>query len=123
MDAYILDPHDTTTVPAALGFLAMLMHGDLISAASTAQLLAWMDSAPGSLLAPGLPADVRLAHASGSAIVDLGYEPAMTELAIASFPGKRRFALAAFLVGSTATAAARAGLFADAARLAAAAIG
>jgi beta-lactamase class A len=123
MDGYILDPRDTTTVPAALGFLAMLAHGDLISAASTAQLLAWMDSAPGSLLAAGLPAGVRLAHASGAAIIDLGYEPAVTELAIASFPGKRRYALAAFLVGSTATAAARGALFADAARLTAAAIG
>lgn len=123
MDAYILDPRDTATAPAALGFLAMLAAGDLVSPASTAQLLAWMETAPGGLFAPGLPSGVRVAHATGAALVDLGYEPAMTELAIATFAPNRRYALAGFLVGSTATAAGRAGLFADAARLAATAIG
>jgi beta-lactamase class A len=123
MDAYVLDPRDSATAPAALGFLAMLANGELVSAVSTARLLAWMDAAPGSLFAPGLPTGVRLANVTGAALIDLGYEPAMTELAIATFPGNRRYALAGFLVGSTATAAQRAGLFADAARLAASAIG
>jgi hypothetical protein len=47
----------------------------------------------------------------------------MAELAIATFPDHRRYALAGFLVGSTATDGWRAALFADAARLAAQAIG
>jgi len=123
MDAYILDPRDTTTAPAALGFLAMLAGGDLVSPASTARLLGWMGSAPGGLFRAGLPTGVQVAHATGVAPTDLGFTPSMAELAIVTFPDHRRYALAGFLVGSTATDAWRAALFADAARLAAQAIG
>jgi beta-lactamase class A len=123
MDGYILDPRDTTTAPAALGFLAMLAGGELIAAASAARLLGWMEEAGGSLFRPGLPANVRVAHATGAAATDLGFTPATTELAIVAFPDKRRYALAGFLVGSTATDGWRSAIFADAARLAARAIG
>jgi beta-lactamase class A len=123
MDAYIADPRDTTTAPAALGFLALLAGGELISAASTARLLDWMGSAPGGLFRPGLPAGAKVAHATGVAPTDLGFTPSMAELAIVTFAPQRRYALAGFLVGSTATDGWRAALFADAARLAAQAIG
>jgi beta-lactamase class A len=123
MEAYIGDPRDTTTAPAALGFLALLAGGDLISAPSTARLLSWMGSAPGGLLRPGLPAGALVAHATGVSPTDLGFTPSMAELAIVTFAPQRRYALAAFLVGSTATDAWRAALFADAARLATQAIG
>jgi beta-lactamase class A len=123
MDAYISDPRDSTTAPAALGFLALLAGGDLISPASTARLLAWMGSAPGGLFRPGLPAKVQVAHATGVSPTDLGFTPSMAELAIITVAPQRRYALAAFLVGSTGTDAWRAALFADAARLAAQAIG
>jgi len=123
MDLFIADPRDTTTAPAALGFLDMLASGDLVSAASTARLLDWMGSGAGSLFRPGLPAGVQVAHATGVSATDLGFTPSMAELAIVTFAPQRRYALAGFLVGSTGTDAWRAALFADAARLAAQAIG
>jgi beta-lactamase class A len=122
MDAFIVDPRDTSTVPAALGFLALLADGELISPRSTAQLLTWMDGPPGRFR-PGFAADVRMAHAGGATPTDLGFTAATTELAIATYPNGLQYAVAAFLTGSTATDAARRGLFADAARLVAGAIG
>lgn len=117
MDAFILDSRDSSTVPAALGFLAMLADGELISPASAGRLLGWMGDASGSRFRAGLPGDVQLARIAGATATDLGFTAATTELAIATFPQGRRYALAAFLVGSTGTEAARAALFADAARL------
>ena len=119
----MVDPRDTATVPAALGFLGLLAGGQLISPASLARLMAWMEDGPPGRFAAGLPAGVTVARAMGETPTDLGFVAATTELAIATFPGKRRFALAGFLVGSTATEATRSALFAAAARLAADAIG
>jgi len=123
MNQFTLDPRDATTVPAALGFLGLLAAGQLVSAASLARLLGWMADGPPGRFAAGLPRDVAVARAMGETPTDLGFTPATAELAIATFPGNRRYAIAAFLVGSTATWKARNALFADAARLAAAAIG
>lgn len=123
MDHFILDQRDTATVPAALGFLALQAEGELVSTASTRALLGWMQSAPGSLFQAGLPPGAPLAHTAGAARGDLGFTPATTELAIATFPSGRRYALAGFLVGSTATAEQRRALFAAAAALASRAIG
>jgi beta-lactamase class A len=123
MDRFILDPRDTATVPAALGFLALLAGGELVSPASTRALLGWMSAAPGSLFAAGLPAGAPVAHTTGQARTDLGFTPATTELAVASFPSGRRYALAGFLIGSTATPEGRGALFAAGAALAARAIG
>jgi beta-lactamase class A len=123
MDRFILDPRDTATAPAALGFLALLAGGELVSPAATRALLDWMASAPGSLFRAGLPAGTTLAHTAGAPPSDLGFTPATAELAIATFPSRRRYALAGFLVGSTATAAGRAALFAAGAALVTKAIG
>jgi beta-lactamase class A len=123
MDHFILDPRDTATVPAALGFLALLAGGELVSPASTRALLGWMQSAPGSLFRAGLPGGAPLAHTAVASHADLGFTPATTELAIATFPSGRSYALAGFLVGSTATAEQRRALFAAGAALASRAIG
>jgi beta-lactamase class A len=123
MNRFILDPRDTSTVPAALGFLGLLAGGQLISPASLAQLLGWMQDAPPGRFAGGLPRGVTIARAAGETTTDLGFTSATAELAIATFPGARRYALAGFLVGSTGTWKARNALFSDAARLVAAAIG
>jgi beta-lactamase class A len=123
MNRYILDPRDTSTVPAALGFLGLLTGGQLISPASLAILLRWMQDAPPGRFAAGLPRGVAIARATGETTADLGFTAATAELAIATLPGGRRYALAGFLVGSTGTWKARNALFSDAARLVAAAIG
>jgi len=123
MNRFILDPRDASTVPAALGFLGLLASGQLISPASLNLLLRWMQDAPPGRFAAGLPRNVAVARATGETTADLGYTAATAELAIATFPGGRRYALAGFLVGSTGTWKARNALFSDAAKLVAAAIG
>jgi beta-lactamase class A len=123
MGRLISDPRDTSTVPAALGFLGLLAGGQLISPPSLALLLRWMQDAPPGRFAPGLPRGVTIARATGETASDLGFTAATAELAIATFPGGRRYALAGFLVGSTGTWKARNAVFSDAARLVAAAIG
>jgi beta-lactamase class A len=123
LNAYAADHRDTATAEGALDFLSKLANGELISQASVARLLAWMSAAGGGYLRRGLPKDVFVASASGTSPTDLGVTPAMSELAIAAFPGGRRYALAAFLVASTGSAVDRDGLFRDAARLADQAIG
>jgi hypothetical protein len=60
---------------------------------------------------------------SGAAARDQGVAPASASLAIATWPDGSRYALACFLVLATADDAARHALFADAAALAAKAIG
>ncbi|HVN00228.1 MAG TPA: serine hydrolase [Caulobacteraceae bacterium] len=120
MNHLILDPRDTATVPAALGFLALLAGGQLVSAGATARLLGWMSNGPPGHFAAGLPAGASVASAGGPEPQDLGFVAAAAELAIVTLPHGRRYALAGFLVASTATEAARRALFADGARLAAA---
>jgi beta-lactamase class A len=123
MRAFAVDKRDATTVPAALGFLAALSDGELVSPPSTAQLLAWMETARGRRFGPGFPDQVRLAQAGGATPTDLGFTAATCNLAIATYPDATQYALAGFLVGSTAAEDARDALFADAARLLAGAIG
>ena len=125
MNAYLTDPRDTTTVPAALSFLYKLSLGELLSASSTRLLLRLManTSTGAGRLAAGLPPGAVLAHKTGSARTDLGFTPATNDIGLVTLKDGRRFAIAGFLAGSTATEAARDALFADAARLVVRAIG
>jgi beta-lactamase class A len=59
-----------------------------------------------------------LAHKTGTSATDLGATPATNDIGVVTLAGGRRFAVAAYLAGSTATEAVREGLIADAARLA-----
>lgn len=122
--AYLADPRDTATVPAALTFLTRLSGGSLLSPASTGLLIRLMSgSRPGGArLRAGLPRGARLAHVSGGAETVLGITPATNDIGLVTLSDGRRFAIAAFLSGSTATAAQRDGLIADAARLAVSAL-
>jgi len=123
--SYQSDPRDTATVPAALNFLVKLAQGALISPASTRLLLRLMtDTIPGARrLKAGLPHDATIAHRPGSALTDLGLTPATNDIGVITLADGRRFAVAAFLSGSTATDASRDALIADAARLAVKAMG
>ncbi|MGH7024882.1 MAG: class A beta-lactamase [Caulobacteraceae bacterium] len=117
---YLADPRDTATLPASLDFLTRLAQGQLLSATSTRLLLRLMtDSVTGAhRLKAGLPSDASLAHKTGSSGTDLGLTPATNDIGLVTLVNGRRFALAAYLAGSTATEAARDSLIADAARLA-----
>jgi beta-lactamase class A len=125
MNAYLADPRDTATVPAALTFLHRLARGELLSPASTRLLLGLMTHTSTGLgrLRAGLPASASLAHKTGSSPTDLGFTPATNDIGIATLADGRVFFLAAFLAGSTATEADRDRLIADAARLAVRAMG
>ncbi len=119
MMAYLADPRDTTTAQAALNFLNQLASGALLSMASTALLLRLMSAFEGGEgLRAGLPARASWAHGTGRAPTDLGLTAVANDMGIVTLEGGRRFALAAFLVGSTSTQQQRQGLFADAARIA-----
>ncbi len=125
MDAYLSDPRDTTTLPGALNFLSQLAGGDLLSPASTALMLKWMEGERSgqARLRAGLPKDARLSHTAGTSGTDVGFTPATNDIGVATFADGRRYAIAGFLAGSTATEAQRDALFADAAKLITAASG
>ncbi|HEY1879127.1 MAG TPA: class A beta-lactamase [Caulobacteraceae bacterium] len=116
---YLADPRDTATLPGSLDFLTRLANGELLSAPSTRLLLRLMTDSMGlGRLHSGLPEGASLAHKTGSSATDLGLTPATNDVGIVTLPNGRRFAVAAFLSGSTATEVIRNGLIADAARLA-----
>jgi len=125
MDAYLSDPRDTTTLPGALNFLSKLAGGALLSPASTALMLKWMEGerAGAGRLRAGLPKGARLSHTAGTSATDLGFTAATNDMGVVTFEGGGRLAIAGFLAGSTATEAQRDALFADAARLIAKAAG
>ncbi len=117
---YLADPRDTSTLPGSLDFLTRLANGELLSAQSTRFLLRLMtDSVPGAdRLKAGLPVSASLAHKTGTSATDLGITPATNDIGLVTLANGRRFAVVAFLAGSTGTETARNGLIADAARLA-----
>jgi len=119
-NSYLADPRDTATLAATLDFLTRLAAGQLLSPASTHLLLRLMtDSRSGEhRLKAGLPADAKLAHKTGTSTTDLGLTPATNDIGVVTLASGRRFAVAAYLAGSTATEAVRERLIADAARLA-----
>jgi beta-lactamase class A len=121
MDRYLGDPRDTATAPGMVGVLDKLAIGELLSAESTRFLLSLMSARPdaGQGVAAGLPAGSTFASAAASSHTSLGFTPAENEAGLVTLPGGRRLAIVVFLAGSTATAAARARLLADAGRLAA----
>jgi beta-lactamase class A len=122
--AYLADPRDTTTVPAALKFLALLGGGGLLSPASGALLLRLMTAtrAGEGRLRAGLPRGASLAHQTGTAPTVLGLTAAANDIGLAALADGRRFAIAVFLSGATATDRQRDALIADAGRLAVAAL-
>jgi beta-lactamase class A len=119
MTAYLSDARDTTTLPAALDFLAKLANGRLLSPASTRLLIKLMSAGltGDHRFIAGLPKGTVLAQKTGTSSTDLGLTPAMGQIALATLPDGRRMAMAAFLAGSTATEIERERLFADSARL------
>ncbi|HLZ81966.1 MAG TPA: serine hydrolase [Caulobacteraceae bacterium] len=123
MARFLADPRDTTTAEASLSFLNLLSQGNLLSHASTDLLLRLMSTVSGPApLGAGLPGRAALAHQSGRSATDLGFTPVTNDMGVVILPGGRRFAIAAFLAGSTATAGQRDALIAQAATLAVSAL-
>jgi beta-lactamase class A len=125
MLAYMADPRDSATPGGMLGFLRRLDEGELVSPASTARLLTVMLGAPrgADRLKAGLPKDARFAHKTGSSGTDQGLNAAFNDVGIFTLADRRSYAIAAFLTGSTASDAQRAGLFAELGHTAAHSVG
>jgi beta-lactamase class A len=115
MAAHIADPRDSATPRGMATFLARLDAGELISAASTRKLLALMSQGArgGDRLEAGLPKDTTFAHKTGTSGTDQGLTPAFNDVGVLVLPDRRRYAIAAFLTGSTADAATNTALFAE----------
>lgn len=118
MERFLVDPRDTSTVPAILNLLEQLASGALLAAPSAALLQRLLAGGPdGKAAARGLGRDWRAAALTDPGMTDLGYTPAAGRLALLTAPDGRRFAFAALLAGSTATPHGRDLLFDRAARL------
>lgn len=118
MAAYLSDRRDTATVSAALDFLRKLVTGQLLSPASTRLLLDIMtESTTGAnRLKAGLPPGAVLAHKTGTGRTDLGVNPATNDIGVITLKDGRRYAVAVFLAGSSASDAERDAMIADVAR-------
>jgi len=118
MAAYLADPQDTATPRGALTFLYKLNAGELLSRDSTRRLLQIITETRSgqARIKAGLPPGARLAHKTGTARTDLGVNPAINDIGIATLPDGRRYAIALFLSGSTADEAEREAILADTTR-------
>jgi beta-lactamase class A len=115
--AFLADPRNRSTPPAAVAFLQKLWQGKLLNRQSTEYLLHLMEEQKvPKRLAAGLPADVRLAHKSGTSITVGGKTAAFNDIGIATWPDGKSVIVAAFLTASHASRAERNGLFEDLAR-------
>ena len=123
--AYMADPRDSATPRGMLGFLRRLDDGELLSTVSARQLLSLLIRTPrgADRIKAGLPKDASFAHKPGTSGTDQGLTAAYNDVGILTLHDKRRYAIAAFLSGSTAPEKVRAGLFADLGRTAARSVG
>jgi beta-lactamase class A len=121
--AYQSDPRDTATPRGMVDLLTSLAEGRLLSSASTRHLLDVLQATatfPDRLQA-GVPKGWTLGHKTGTSGTLKGVTAATNDVGILSPPDGGSIAVAAFVAGSRASAAARSGLIAAVARAAAAA--
>jgi beta-lactamase class A len=120
--AFLADPRNRSTPDAAVDFLRKLQRGELLSPASTHELLALMEAQTvPSRLRSGLPAGVRLADKCGTSYTLHGLTAAYNDIGILTWPDGRSVIVAAFLTASPASKAERDAIFAELARTVAAA--
>jgi beta-lactamase class A len=118
LTAWLADPRDTATPRSALQFLHLLDGGDLVGPAARRQLLDAMTRTPhgAARLRAGLPRGATFAHKTGGSRVVQGVVGAMNDIGVAVLPDGRRYAMAAFLSGATASPQACEAALADLAR-------
>lgn len=123
--AYMADPRDSATPRGMLGFLRRLHAGELLSAPSMVLLMDLLVRTPrgADRIKAGLPKGALFAHKPGTSGTDQGLTAAYNDVGIVTLPDRRRYAIAAFLTGSTAPERDRAELFADLGRTAVRSVG
>lgn len=115
--AYLADPRNRSTPRAAADFLGKLQRGELLSAASTRELLTLMEAQTvPRRLRLGLPDGVQLADKCGTSYTLDGVTAAFNDIGILSWPDGHRIVVAAFLTASSASKTERDALFAELAR-------
>ncbi len=120
---FLDDPRNRSTPMAAADFLRKLWNGDLLSPASTTQLLDLMyaQTMPARLRA-GLPEGVRLADKCGTSLSLRGVTAAFNDIGILTWPDGHTVIISAFLAASHAPQPERQKLFVDLVQAVAAAI-
>jgi beta-lactamase class A len=108
------DPRDTTTPAMMLSNMRALLLGDALSAASRAQLTAWLvaSTTGGKRLRAGLPPDWRVGDKTGT-----GENGATNDVAILWPPGRGPLLVTAYYVEAAATPEQRDAVLADVGRI------
>ena len=108
------DERDTTTPAAMLGDLRVLLVGDELSPASREQLNRWLsgNTTGAEMIRAGVPKGWQVGDKTGR-----GANGATNDIAILRPPGRAPILLAVYSLGSTASANARLGAIAEAARI------
>lgn len=121
--AFLADPRNRSTPMAAADFLRKLWRGELLSPASTQQLIQWMDKPTvRTRLRGGLPPGVKLAEKTGSSGTLDGMTAAYNDIGILRWPDGHVVVIAAFISDSRAPQEQRDALFTDLTRVVARAL-
>ena len=103
MQHYLADPRDRMSAVDAVRLLAMLNAGQLLNRAHTVEMMGILVGTPSgpNRLKAGVPTDVLVYHKTGSS-ADVGaLNGATNDIGIIALPDGRRFAVSAFLSGSS----------------------
>lgn len=115
--AFLADPRNRSTPRAAADFLGKLQRGELLSPASTRELLTLLEAQTvPRRLRLGVPDGVRLADKCGTSYSLGGVTAAYNDIGILTWPDGHSIILAAFLTASPASKSQRDALFAELAR-------
>jgi len=108
------DPRDTTSPTAMIHSMKVLLTGSVLSGASKAQLIAWLEKCKtgGQRLRAGIPKGWRAGDKTGT-----GDNGAVGDLGIFWPPGKAPILMAAYVAGGSATKTEREAAIASAARV------
>ncbi len=110
------DPRDTTTPNAMAASVRRYTIGDVLSAESRQQLIAWLvaNKTGGKRLRAGVPADWRVGDKTGS-----GNRNATNDVAVMWSPGRAAIVVTSYYVGASGTDDERSAVLADVGRIAA----
>jgi beta-lactamase class A len=109
LNRYLADPADGATPRGMVAALAMLARGELLSAASTRQLIGMMErttSGPNRLKA-GVPDYWKFGHKTGTGQAFAGISTGYNDVGIMTAPDGTRYAVAVMIADTTAPVPAR----------------
>jgi beta-lactamase class A len=117
--AYLVDPRDTATPLGVLRFLEAMNQAELLGPDSRrllGRIIGQVASGAGRLPA-ALPKEARIAHLPGTARTDQGFTPVVNDIGVYTLKDGRKFAVVAFVSGSTLSIAEQEEVIADVGRV------